>query len=123
MTLFCIPWQTREQEQSGVIHSANEMRRSLEERLQQHLENHQREVDALKSEIATKEAHISQVSGRYQDQLMAVNELKEELEQTQHNYDAGKELLQHPVVLHPLPPPDPDHVSTVIIYYVHLLLD
>ena len=81
------------------------MRRSLEERLQQHLENHQRQVDALKSEITSKEAHISQVSGRYQDQLMAINELKEELEQTQHNYDAGKELIQHPVMLSPPPLP------------------
>lgn len=80
---------TREQEQSGVIHSANEIKRSLEERLQQHLDSHQSEVEALKSEIAAKEAHISQVSSRYQEQLMTVNELKEELDQTQHYYDAG----------------------------------
>ena len=81
----------REQEQSGVIHSANEMKRALEERLQQTLDGHQREVDQLKSEIAAKEAHISQVSTRYQDQLVMVNTLKEELEQTRHSYDAEKQ--------------------------------
>ena len=51
----------REQEQSGVIHSANEMKRALEERLQQHLDSHQRQVEALKAEISAKEAQISQV--------------------------------------------------------------
>ena len=81
----------REQEQSGVIHSANEMKRALEERLQQHLDSHQRQVETLKAEISTKEAHISQVSGRYQEQLLAVNLLREELEQTQQHYNVERQ--------------------------------
>ena len=73
-----------------MIHSANEMKRALEERLQQHLESHQRQVDDLRAEIAAKEAHISQVSSRYQEQMMTVSVLKEELEQTQHSYEDEK---------------------------------
>ena len=80
----------REQEQSGVIHSANEMKRALEERLQQHLDSHQRQVDDLRAEIAAKEAHVSQVLSRYQEQMVTVSVLKEELEQTQQNYDQEK---------------------------------
>ena len=52
----------REQEPSGVIHSANEMKRALEETIQQQLDSHQRQVEALKTEISAKEAHISQVN-------------------------------------------------------------
>jgi hypothetical protein len=37
------------------------MKRALEERLQQHLDGHQRQVKTLKEEISAKEAHISQV--------------------------------------------------------------
>ena len=32
-----------------------------------------------------------QVSGRYQEQLLAVNLLREELEQTQHHYDVERQ--------------------------------
>ena len=74
-----------------MIHSANEMKRVLEERLQQTLESHQRQVETLKSEISSKEAHISQVSSRYQAQLVTVNTLREELVQTQHSYDAERQ--------------------------------
>ena len=74
-----------------MIHSANEMKRALEERLQQHLDSHQRQVETLKAEISTKEAHISQVSGRYQEQLLAVNLLREELEQTQQHYNVERQ--------------------------------
>ena len=44
-----------------MIHSANEVKRALEERLQQHLDSHQRQVETLQAEISAKEAHISQV--------------------------------------------------------------
>ena len=67
------------------------MKRALEERLQQHLDSHQSQVEVLKSEIASKEAHISQVSASYQEQMLTVNVLKEELEQIQHSYDVEKQ--------------------------------
>ena len=67
------------------------MKRALEERLQQQLDTHHKEVETLKSEIAAKESHISQVSGRYQEQVMAVGMLREELKQTQHNYESERQ--------------------------------
>lgn len=54
--------EEREQEQAGVVHSANEMKRALESQLHQHMESHTHHMDALKTEISAKEEHISQIN-------------------------------------------------------------
>ena len=52
----------REQEQAGMRHSANEVKRALKDQMEHHMGTYQHQVDNLRAEIAAKEAQISQLT-------------------------------------------------------------
>lgn len=52
----------REQEHAGILHSANEVKRTLEKQMKQQRDTHLRQVEGLKTEIGTKETQIAQLN-------------------------------------------------------------
>jgi len=52
----------REEQRAGLVHSANEMKRTYEDEMQRHRDTHSKLVDELQLEIAAKEELISNMT-------------------------------------------------------------